>query len=178
MKLLELAFAFAALSGVIVGAPSFAHAQAKAPIAYFLDKASDGADVPNNLPANARDVIVAKVRFLEPPIWALGRHGEVPGNDVFVTKVEITEVRRGPAEAGRVFDVRMGLRTDYHNFANPVVIPQTPNQLSQEYTVMIYSAEDGIRRLASFMISPSQHARWEDEVSAYFREHRPSFTNR
>jgi hypothetical protein len=43
---------------------------------------------------------------------------------VFGTKVEITEVKRGPAEAGRVFDVRMGLRTDYHNFANPAVIPQ------------------------------------------------------
>ncbi|WFU19179.1 hypothetical protein [Bradyrhizobium sp. CB3481] len=176
--MLELVFAFAALSGVIVGAPSFAHAQAKAPIAYFLDKTSDGADVSNNLPANARDVIIAKVRFLEPPIWLLGRHGEEPGNDVFATKVEITEVKRGSAENGRVFEVRMGLRTDYRDFANPVGIPQTPDQLSQEYTVMIYSAEDGVRRLTSFMISSSQHARWEAEVSAYFREQSSFSTSR
>jgi hypothetical protein len=177
MKLLELGLAFAALSGVIVCAPPFAHAQAKAPIAYFLDETSDGA-VPNNLPANARDVIVAKARFVEPPIWLLGRHGEVPGNDVFATKVEITDLKRGSAENGRVFDVRMGLRTDYRDFAYPVAIPQTPDQLSQEYTVIIYSAEDGIRRLASFMISPSQHARWEAEVSAFLRGQSPFSTNR
>ena len=177
MKLLELSLAFAALSGVIICAPSFAHAQAKAPIAYFLDETSDGA-VPNNLPANARDVIVAKARFVEPPIWLLGRHGEEPGNDVFATKVEITEVKRGSAENGRVFDVRMGLRTDYRDFAYPVAIPQTPDQLSQEYTVIIYSAEDGIRRLASFMISPSQHARWEAEVSAFLQGQSAFSTNR
>jgi len=104
--------------------------------------------VPNNLPADARDVIVAKARFVEPPFWLLGRHGEGPGNDVFATKVEITEVKRGRAESGRVFDVGMGLRTDYRDFAHPLAIPQTPGQLSQEYTVIIYSAEDGIRRLA------------------------------
>jgi len=177
MKLLELSLAFAALSGVIICAPSFAHAQAKAPIAYFLDETSDGA-VPNNLPANARDVIVAKARLVEPPIWLLGRHGEEPGNDVFATKVEITEVKRGSAENGRVFDVRMGLRTDYRDFAYPVAIPQTPDQLSQEYTVIIYSAEDGIRRLASFMISPSQHARWEAEVSAFLQGQSAFSTNR
>src|SRR5256885_17239958 len=112
MKLLELSLAFAALSGVIICAPSFAHAQAKAPIAYFLDETSDGA-VPNNLPANARDVIVAKARFVEPPIWHLSRHSEEPGNDVLATNVEVTAGKRGSAENGRVSVVRMTLLTEY-----------------------------------------------------------------
>jgi hypothetical protein len=176
MKLLGLTFS--AVIGVIVGAPLPANSQAKAPIAYFLDETSDGADVPSNLPANARDVIVAKVRFLGQRTWLLNRHGEGPGNDLLSTQVKIAEVKRGSAENGQVFDVRMGLRTDYRDFAYPIAYPETPDQRDREYTVMIYSAEDGIRRLASFMISPSQYARWDAEVSAYNSGRRLDSTNR
>jgi hypothetical protein len=167
MKQLELGVAFAALIAVMVGAAPPARAQAKAHIAYFLDETSDAADMRSNLPANASDIIVAKVRFLDERFWLLGRHGEGPGNDVLADRVQIAEVKRGRAENGQVFDVRMGVRTDYRDFVSPFAVPITPNQLRREYTVIIYSAEDGIRRLASFIISPTQYARWEAEVSTH-----------
>jgi hypothetical protein len=178
MKLRELGVAFAALIGVIVGAAPPARAQAKAHIAYFLDETSDGADVRSNLPANASDIIVAKVRFLDGSLWLLGRHGEGRGNDVLANRVQIAEVKRGRAENGQVFDVRMGVRTDYRDFVHPFAVPTTPDQLRREYTVMIYSAEDGIRRLASFIISPTQYARWEAEVSAHRLSAGPPSTNK
>ena len=167
MKLRELGIAIAALIGVMAAAAPPARAQVKAQIAYFLDETWGGANVRSNLPANASDIIVAKVRLLDGPFWLLGRHGEGPGNDVLATRVQIAEVKKGRAENGQIFDVRMGVRTDYRDFVHPFALPTTPDQLKREYTVMINSAEDGIHRLASFIVAPGQYARWEAEVSAH-----------
>jgi hypothetical protein len=109
---------------------------------------------------------VAKVRFLMPAAWLGGRHCEGCTNDILFTRVRITEVKRGDAKIDQVFDVRMGLRNDYREFA----YPHTPDQLRRDYTAVIYAIDDGLHRLASFPISPSQYAQWNDEVWAYERE--------
>jgi hypothetical protein len=161
---LPIALIAIAISGAAVQAPhSATAAEPKMPVAYFLDQASDAADVPANLPSNAKDVIVAKVRFVEQAIWLGGRHCEGCTNDIFFTRVKIVEVKRGSAEIGQVFDVRMGLRNDYRDFA----YPHTPDQRGREYTAVIYSSDDGLHRLASFPISLEQYAQWYAERSDY-----------
>ena len=109
---------------------------------------------------------MAKVRFLMHAAWMGGRHCERCTNDILFTRVRIIEVKRGNAEIDQVFDVLMGLRNDYREFA----YPHTPDQLRRDYMVVIYAADDGLHRLASFPISPSQYAEWNDERWAYERE--------
>jgi len=163
----KLTIALIAIAAVTVDAAHLATAvEPKPPVAYFLDQTSDDVDVPNNLPADAKDVVVARVRFLEPASWLGGRHCEGCTNDILFTRIKITEVKRGNAEIGQVFSVRMGLRSDYREFA----YPHTPDQRGREYTAVIYSLDDGLHRLASFPMSPSQYAQWNEEVWAYERQ--------
>src|SRR5688572_16884972 len=133
MNSVKLTIALIAIAGVAVDAAHLATAaEPKPPVAYFLDQTSDVADVPINLPADAKDVVVAKVRFLERASWLGGRHCEGCTNDILFTGVKITEVKRGSAETGQVFNVRMGLRSDYREFA----YPHTPDQRGREYTAV------------------------------------------
>jgi hypothetical protein len=167
MRLIKLTIALIAIAGVTVNAAHLAAAtEPKPPVAYFLDHTSTDADVPINLPADAKDVVVAKVGFLMSATWLGGRHCEGCTNDILFTRVKIVGIKRGRAEIGQVFDVRMGLRNDYREFA----YPHTPDQLGRKYTVVIYSSDDGLRRLASFPISTSEYSQWNEEVWAYERE--------
>ena len=169
MRSLKLTIAAIAIAGMAVHATA---AEPKPPVAYFLDHTSNVADVPINLPADAKDVVVAKVRFMMSASWLGGRHCERCTNDILFTRIKITEVKRGSAGIGQEFDVRMGLRNDHREFA----YPHTPDQRGREYTAVIYASDDGLRRLASFPISPSQYAQWNEEVSAYERQRgRPGY---
>src|SRR5882672_12358572 len=114
MKLLKLPIAFIAIFAMVVyAAPPKTAARGKMPVAYFLDQLPDATVEPGNLPSNAKDVIVAKVRLQERVIWLGGRDqsGEPPkdiGNDIYFARVKITETRRGDAQPGQVFDIRLG----------------------------------------------------------------------
>lgn len=164
MKSGKLTFALIVIAGFAIDAARLAiAAEPNSPVASFLDQASDVADVPINLPADAKVVVVAKVRFLERASWLGGRHCEGCTNDILFTRVKVTEVKRGRAEIGQVFDVRMGLRSDNRE----LVYPHTPDQRRREYTAVIYSSDDGLYRLASFPISRSQYSLWAAERSVY-----------
>ena len=163
----KLGMAFVAMmSMTAVCAPLSATAENNMPVAYFLVQVPDGIEAVNNLPPNARDVIVAKVRLQEPVIWLGGRHCEGCTNDIFGTRLKITEVLRGRAEVGQVFDVLLGERSDHRRF---IAVPITPDQRGQGYTVTIYLTEDGLRRLAAFPISQLEYEKWNAEVSSYER---------
>jgi len=167
MRSAKLTIALIVLAGAAVNATHLATAaERKPPVAYFLDQTPNDADVPINVPADAKGVVVAKVRFLQSAAWLGGRHCEGCTNDILFTRVKIIEVKRGSAEIGQVFNARMGLRNDYREFA----YPHTPEQLRREYTVVIYASDDGLHRLASLPISSSQYAQWNEEVWAYERE--------
>jgi hypothetical protein len=45
----------------------------------------------------------------------------------------------------------------------------TPDQLSREYTVVIYLAEDGLSRLVPFQISQLEYEKWSAERWSYQR---------
>lgn len=142
----------------------------KMPIAYFLDRVPDDVDLPT-VPNSATDIVVAKVRLQEAPSYLGGRDksGEPPKNlskDIFFTRVKISDVRRGGAAIGQIFDVRFGLRGDKRR----LIYPYTPDQLGREYMVVMYlDVADGQHRLAPFSITELQYSQWETEQSAYTR---------
>jgi hypothetical protein len=170
MKSLNLGMVFLAMIGGAVGAPLATTAQDKTPVAYFLEQMPDGIDAPDSLPSHARDVVIARVRLTEVVSWLGGRDqsGEPARNlpkDIFFTRVKVTEVRRGNAVVGQVFDVRFGLRGEKRDF----VYPYTPDQLGREYMVVMYLAADGQRRLAALPIDQFQYSQWQAERWAYTR---------
>jgi hypothetical protein len=56
-------------------------------VAYFLDQLPPDSK-PSELPAAARDVVIAKVRLLQSPSWNGPRHPAHPLRDVFFTQIE------------------------------------------------------------------------------------------
>ncbi|MDI4237924.1 hypothetical protein OZ411_34480 [Bradyrhizobium sp. Arg237L] len=53
--------------------------------------------------ADATDVVVEKVCFVERPSWIGGRHGDGMTNDILFTPVKVIEVKRGQVEIGQAF---------------------------------------------------------------------------
>jgi hypothetical protein len=145
-------------------------AEGSMPISYFVERMPDDGSLPS-VPDGATGVVVAKVRLQQPPSYLGGRDqsGDPPKNlprDIFFTRLKISDVLRGGASAGQVFDVRFGLRGDKRK----LIYPYTPDQLDREYVVVMYlDASDGRRRLAPFSITGLQYSQWEIEQSAYTR---------
>jgi hypothetical protein len=147
-----LGLAFVSIMGVTTVAPLSATEQDKTPVAYFMEQMPADIDAPNDLPSDAKDVIVAKVRFDQGGggvYWLGGRHCEGCTNDIFGARLKIVEVMTGPAQVGQIFNVHLGLRSEHREF---IAFPNTPDQLSREYTVVIYLAEDGLRRLVPTIV--------------------------
>jgi hypothetical protein len=166
----SLALIAAMMSATIGSPPHSAATENNTPVAYFAEGAPDTlAEALNNLPPESKDVVVAKVRLQLRPIWMGGRHCEGCTDDIFFTRLKITEVLRGKAEAGQVLDVLLGRRSEHRRY---IAFPCTPDQSGREYTVTIYSADDGKLRLASFPISKSQYDGWSTECLAYQRVRR------
>ncbi|WP_140977088.1 hypothetical protein [Bradyrhizobium guangdongense] len=170
MKSSKLVIAFVAVIGVTAAVPLPGTAQSKSPVAYFLEHMQGGIDALDRLPSNAKDVVIARVRLVEKVSWLGGRDQSgqparnLP-NDTFFTRVKVTELRRGDAMVGQVFDVRFGLRGEKRDF----VYPYTPDQFGREYTVMMHLDADGQRRLTAFPIDQLQYSQWQAEQSAYTR---------
>ena len=140
------------------------------PISYFLDRMPDDAGLPS-VPVGATGVFVARVRLQQAPSYLGGRDqsGEPPKNlpkDIFFTRLKVSDVLRGDASVGQIFDIRFGLRGDKRK----LIYPYTPDQLDREYVVVMYlDALDGRRRLAPSSITELQYSQWEIEQSAYTR---------
>jgi hypothetical protein len=81
-------------------------------------------------------------------------------------KLKIVEVLKGQAEAGQVFNVLLGRRDDGARY---IAVLTTPDQHRRQYTVMMYVAGDGLRRLASFPLSQTEYDRWKEETYSYER---------
>lgn len=148
MKSVErsLALVTAMLSVSIGSLPHSAATENNTPVAYFSEEAL------NNLPPDGKDVVVAKVRLqIPPPIWMGDRPCEGCTNDIWFTRLKITEVLRGKAEAGQMLDVLLGQRSEHRRY---IALPCTPHQ----------------RRLASFPISKSRCDGLSAECLAYERE--------
>jgi hypothetical protein len=160
LKSFKRGMALIAIAGATAAsAPLSAAAENKTPVAYFGERASDSTEALNNLPADAKDVVVARIRLLTHLFWLGGRHCEFCTDDIFGAHLKVTEVLRGRSEIGQELDVLLGQRSDYR----PFEFPSTPDQNGREYTVVIYLAADGLRRLAAFPVSQAEYEKWNEE---------------
>ena len=169
MKLTKLlGLAFVAIIGVTTVARISATELDKTPVAYFLEQVPADVNAPRYLPSDAKDVIAAKVRLGQglDVAWLGGRHCEGCTNDIFGSRLKIVEVLAGSAQVGQIFNVLFGQRSERLQF---IAYPNTPDQLSREYTVVIYLGGDGKRRLVPFQISQLEYEKWSAERSAYQR---------
>jgi hypothetical protein len=131
-------------------------------VAHFLDQLPPDPKA-SELPAAARDVVIAKVRLLQSPTWNGPRHPAHPLRDVFFTQIKILDVRSGNAAIGAEYNIYFGREKE-------MMYPDTPEQLSREYIVMMYlDADDAKHRLVGFPISSAQYTRWQAEVWEYRR---------
>jgi hypothetical protein len=140
--------------------------QDKPPIAYFLDRVPESLDS-STLPKTARDVVVARVRITSSPSYLGGRDQSGIRSPrppyLFHARMKILNVRSGSASVGAEVDATFGEPFPLIHF------PHTPNQLSRDYDVVIYSGDDDERHLAGFMISETQYREWDEEVRSYER---------
>ena len=169
MKLTKLAgIAIFVMFGAITVARLFATEQNMAPVAYFLEQTPPDIDTPRYLPSEAKDVITAKIRLGQgmDVAWLGGRHCEGCTNDIFGSRLKIVEVLAGSAKVGQIFNVLFGQRSEHREF---IAYPNTPDQRSREYTVVIYLGKDESWRLVPFQISQPEYQKWHAEMSAYQR---------
>ena len=156
-----------AVACVILSA-SYARAQttAEPPYArkYFLDVPPTQDDLAN-LPSQARDVIVAKIRLSNGgPVYLVRR--DVSGSpSSFVTKhlffarIELLDVVSGLARSGDQLGVffatpRQGQRN---------ITPRTPAMIARTYFVVIFLNAENEYQLLHWPASEDEYNRWEAE---------------
>ena len=126
---------------------------------HFLDRPPTPAEL-SHVPADARELVVAKVRLVEPLTYFVNRDqsGRPPplSPDVFFARIEIVAAVQGAASAGNRLDVYFGARIRGRNYKYPP--PRWP--LSREYFVASYVSPDGKRRLLAFQISEEEFREW------------------
>ena len=133
---------------------------------YFLDEPPTVNDL-KSLPANARDVIVAKVRIIARPRYLIER--DQPGqalplpNDLFVAVVDVFDLLKGDAAAAGQHEMYFGegrVRARY-------LFPHTKERRARDYFVVSYAMQDGVRRLLAFAASKDEFEGWEREFLEY-----------
>lgn len=121
------------------------------------------------LPAAARDVVVAKVRIIGGVSSLLGRDqsGRPPPltKDSLHAWVEITDVIRGAATVNMRFDGVFGKPGTELRYK----FPHTQSMLKREYFIVSYVGGDGIRRLLGSPVSLEVYEKWYEEVREYRR---------
>ena len=132
------------------------------PLAYFLDELPSELTLAG-LPAEATNVVVAKVRATQTPTSLLGRHATLPlPRDRFFIRIKTLEVLRGNATVGEEHAIYFG------EPARRLSFPLSPEQLGREYLVVIYQeSSDAKRRLLGVSISDAQFKKWREEISDY-----------
>lgn len=138
--------------------------------AYLIDRPPGPADMAR-LPKSARNVVVAKVRLIERPRYLVGRDqsGAPPPlpPDLFEARFKVVSVLQGTQAApGTEYVVRFG----EPGMDRRHIYPHTPDQVSRDYFVVMYLADNDVRRLLEFPVSEKQFQEWEREVLDLERE--------
>jgi hypothetical protein len=142
------------------------------PLAYFLLERPVDLSL-STLPANAQNVLVARVRLSDSLLYLVGRAIDSmspPPGDLYLARLEILSVLQGeaPSESRPLvtFWPRDNARLDI-----PPAVPLTPKQLATDYFVVMYSDSKGLH-LAGFPMSDAAYHEWEQERSEFHRERR------
>ncbi|MBR1187436.1 hypothetical protein [Bradyrhizobium sp. AUGA SZCCT0160] len=139
----------------------------RAPVAYFLDQLPSDLNLAG-LPAEAKDVVVARVRAIMSPSSLSGRDqsgapAKLPRDRLFI-RIKVMEVLRGNAAVGEEYAIYFG--EPGREFAYPL----SPEQLTRDYVSIIYrDSLDAKRRLLGVSISLAQFMKWQEEISNHRR---------
>ena len=161
----------AAYAVMLCGGEAWAQMTSPSPATQYLESFLDhppSEAEQARLPAGARDVIIAKVRFVS-KYSGRGRHGECynpPCTYLFGVAVKILDVLMGTAVLGDRSNAWIGVRGSPNRFKTP----HTPEQKVRDYFIISYIGEDNERRLVEFPISENEYTEWEKEVWSYERE--------
>jgi hypothetical protein len=143
----------------------------RAPMAYFLDQLPSDS-ILAELPAEAEDIVIAKVRATRPPSSLFGRD-EIGGpptqipRDKFFIRIKILETLRGSADVGAERAIYFG------EPGRKITYPLSEDQLARDYVAVIYrDSSDSKYRLFGIPISSAQYTSWHQEISSYRRSRR------
>ncbi len=160
-------FTILAAACVIMSA-GYAQAQAAAnsPYAmkYFLDAPPTQNDLAN-LPSQAHNVIVAKVRLSNGAPVYLVRRDESGSPSSFIPKylffarVEVLDVVSGLAKSGE----QLGVFFATPRQGQKVITPRTPAMIARTYFVVIFLNADNERQLLQLPASADEYNKWEAE---------------
>jgi hypothetical protein len=145
LDLIRLTFGMLACACVALGlSTSYGQTQMTAAAAfatkYFLDAPPTKDDLVN-LPAQARDLIVAKVR-LSKAVW-LGRRDQSgmpapPTKNIFFAQIELLDVLSGAAKSGDQLEVFIATAPDVQRY----ITPATPAMKAREYFIATFLDRD------------------------------------
>ncbi|HVY57339.1 MAG TPA: hypothetical protein VHA77_05765 [Xanthobacteraceae bacterium] len=135
---------------------------------YFLDQ-PPSASALSSVPADAREVVVAKVHVRS--IFSLigrDRSGQPPILPKYSlgAEVRIADVLSGRAPKGGRLNVSFGPSGPG---GERYLYPHTPRMRAQDYFVVSYLDEQGIRCVLGFPVGYEDYERWSSEVYEYER---------
>jgi hypothetical protein len=130
---------------------------------YFLDAPPTKDDLVN-LPAQARDLIVAKVR-LSKAAW-LGRRDQSgmpapPTKNIFFAQIELLDVLSGAAKSGDQLEVFIATAPDVQRY----ITPATPAMKAREYFIATFLDRENQRQLLGLPVSQDEFEKWEAELN-------------
>jgi hypothetical protein len=172
LDLIRLTFCVLASAWVALGvSTSYGQTQMTAAAAfatkYFLDAPPTKDDLVN-LPPQARDLIVAKVR-LSKAVW-LGPRDQsgMPGpptKSVLFAEIELLDVLSGTAKSGDQLEVFIAATPGVRRYITPL----TPAMEAREYFIATFLDRENQRQLLGLPATQDEFERWEAEWMAYER---------
>jgi hypothetical protein len=161
---------FGVLAGVCVAlgvGASYGQTQMTAAAAfatkYFLGAPPTKDDLVN-LPAQARDLIVAKVRLSK--AVSLGRRDQsgMPGpptKNILFAQIELLDVLSGTAKGGDQLEVFIATTPGARRYITPV----TPAMKGREYFIATFLDRENQRQLLGLPASQVEFEKWEAELN-------------
>ncbi|KJC60431.1 hypothetical protein UP10_12425 [Bradyrhizobium sp. LTSPM299] len=137
-------------------------------LAYFME--DEPRDLTSTtLPADAQDVLAAKVHLTQ-SVWYMGdSFTPPPPNASFETKLKILSVLRG--KRLEQSEIRVTFGPFYRYRKN--LIPITPDQLARDYFVIVFSDSDGLH-LAGIPVGWSKSHEWQRQILDYEIDRTPT----
>jgi hypothetical protein len=134
---------------------------------YFLDAPPTKDDLAN-LPSQARDVTVAKVRMIR-GVWLGGRDQSglppPPKKYIYWAQVELLDILRGSAKRGDQLEVFVATAPDVGRY----ITPSTPAMQEREYFVVMFADAENKLQLFGLPASQNEFERWEAEIMDYIQ---------
>lgn len=130
---------------------------------YFLDAPPTKDDLAN-LPPEARDLLVAKVRLSKGVSLARRDQSGLPApptKNIFFADIELLDVLSGTAKSGDQLEVFIATTPGVRRYITPV----TPAMKAREYFIATFLDRENQRQLLGLPASQDEFEKWEAELN-------------